>query len=149
MRECRTKGLIMKKETKKNKAASASAETATNKNVVSKPDATDTAMHTMDVPTDVEKDINDLKASYDTFLYISKPFSSTNINNLYAKAKIYGLDPVAPSKARVLEPGASCGGNIIPQAMYYPTATFSQASIYPAYRWSTARRLSNPSALRT
>ena len=115
----------MKKETKKNKAASASAETATNKNVISKPDATDTTTHTMDVPTDVEKGINDLKASYDTFLYISKPFSSTNINNLYAKAKIYGLDPVAPSKARVLELGASCGGNIIPQAMYYPTATFT------------------------
>ena len=53
----------MKKETKKNKAASASAETATNKNVVSKPDATDTTTHTMDVPTDVEKGINDLKAS--------------------------------------------------------------------------------------
>ena len=102
MRECRTKGLIMKKETKKNKAASASAETATNKNVVSKPDVTDTTTHTMDVPTDVEKGINDLKASYDTFLYISKPFSSTNINNLYAKAKINGLDPVAPNKARVL-----------------------------------------------
>ena len=49
----------MKKETKKNKAASASAETATNKNVVSKPDATDTPTHTMDVPTDVEKGIND------------------------------------------------------------------------------------------
>ena len=46
MRECRTKGLIMKKETKKNKAASASTDTATNKNVVSKPDATDTATHT-------------------------------------------------------------------------------------------------------
>lgn len=137
----------MKKETKKNKAASASAETATNKNVVSKPDATDTTTHTMDVPTDVEKGINDLKASYDTFLYISKPFSSTNINNLYAKAKIYGLNPVAPSKARVLELGASCGGNIIPQAMYYPKR-LSQASTYPAYRWSTARRSSNPSALR-
>ena len=53
----------MKKETKKNKAASASAETATNKNIVSKPDATDTTTHTMDVPTDVEKDINDLKQS--------------------------------------------------------------------------------------
>ena len=32
---------------------------------------------------------------------------------------------MAPSKARVLELGASCGGNIIPQAMYYPTATFT------------------------
>ena len=64
----------MKKETKKNKAASASAETATNKNVVSKPDTTDTATHTMDVPTDVEKGINDLKASYDTFLYIKAIF---------------------------------------------------------------------------
>ena len=82
MRECRTKGLIMKKETKKNKAASASVETATKKNVVSKPDATDMPTHTMDVPTDVEKDINDLKATYDTFLYISKPFTITNINNL-------------------------------------------------------------------
>ena len=36
----------MKKETKKNKAASASAETTTNKNVVSKPDATDTPLWT-------------------------------------------------------------------------------------------------------
>ena len=79
----------------------------------------------MEMPRDVEKEINDLKASYDTFLYISKPFSSTNINNLYAKAKIYGLDPVPVHKARVLELGASCGGNIIPQAMYYPTATFT------------------------
>ena len=115
----------MKKETKKNKAASASAETAANQNIVSKPNVTDTTAHTMEMPTDVEKGINDLKASYDTFLYISKPFSSTNINNLYAKAKIYGLDPVPVHKARVLELGASCGGNIIPQAMYYPTATFT------------------------
>lgn len=115
----------MKKETKKNKAASASAETAANQNIVSKPDVTDTTAHTMEMPREVEKGINDLKASYDTFLYISKPFSSTNINNLYAKAKIYGLDPVPVHKARVLELGASCGGNIIPQAMYYPTATFT------------------------
>ena len=52
-------------------------------------------------------------------------FSSTNINNLQAKAKLYGLNPAPLKGARILELGASCGGNLIPQALYYPEATFT------------------------
>jgi methyltransferase domain protein len=73
----------------------------------------------------LQGDIDELKNSYDSFLYVSKPFSSTNINNLQAKAKMYGLNPVPLKGARVLELGASCGGNIVPQALYYPETTFT------------------------
>lgn len=73
----------------------------------------------------LQGDIDELKNSYDSFLYVSKPFSSTNINNLQAKAKMYGLNPAPLKGARVLELGASCGGNIVPQALYYPEATFT------------------------
>ena len=73
----------------------------------------------------LQGDIDELKNSYDSFLYVSKPFSSTNINNLQAKAKMYGLKPVPLKGARVLELGASCGGNIVTQALYYPETTFT------------------------
>ena len=61
--------------------------------------------------------INDLKESYDDFLYVSKPFFNTCITSLMAKALIYGLDPVPVEDARVLELGSSCGGNIIPPSL--------------------------------
>ena len=73
----------------------------------------------------LQGDIDELKNSYNSFLYVSKPFSSTNINNLQAKAKMYGLKPVPLKGARVLELGASCGGNIVTQALYYPETTFT------------------------
>lgn len=77
------------------------------------------------IPDELQVNINELKDSYDSFLYVSKPFSTTNINNLQAKAKMYGLTPAPIKGARVLELGASCGGNLIPQALYYPEATFT------------------------
>lgn len=78
-----------------------------------------------DISEELQININELKDSYDSFLYVSKPFSSTNINNLQAKAKLYGLNPTPLKGARILELGASCGGNLIPQALYYPEATFT------------------------
>ena len=78
-----------------------------------------------DISEELQININELKDSYDSFLYVSKPFSSTNINNLQAKAKLYGLNPAPLKDARILELGASCGGNLIPQALYYPEATFT------------------------
>lgn len=72
-----------------------------------------------------QAEIDELKSSYDNFLYISKAFPNTNINILSAKARIYGLDSAPIDGARVLELGSSCGGNIIPQALYYPEATFT------------------------
>lgn len=77
------------------------------------------------ISEELQVNINEVKDSYDSFLYVSKPFSSTNINNLQAKAKLYGLNPTPLKGARILELGASCGGNLIPQALYYPEATFT------------------------
>ena len=79
-------------------------------------------MHTIET---TQAEIDELKSSYDNFLYISKAFPNTNINILSAKARIYGLDSAPIDGARVLELGSSCGGNIIPQALYYPEATFT------------------------
>lgn len=79
-------------------------------------------MHTIET---TQAEIDELKSSYDDFLYISKAFPNTNINILSAKARIYGLDSAPIDGARVLELGSSCGGNIIPQALYYPEATFT------------------------
>ena len=72
----------------------------------------------------VEEMNEELKESYDNFLYLSMAFSNTNINSLQARGRIYGLDPVPLKDARVLELGCACGGNIIPQAIYYPDTTF-------------------------
>ena len=80
---------------------------------------------------EVQEAIEELKASYDDFLYVSKAFSNTCISSLMAKARIYGLDPVPVEEARVLELGSSCGGNIIPQALYNPTATFTGIDLSP------------------
>lgn len=79
-------------------------------------------MHTIET---AQAEIDELKSSYDNFLYISKAFPNTNINILSAKARIYGLDSAPIDGARVLQLGSSCGGNIIPQALYYPEATFT------------------------
>ena len=73
----------------------------------------------------VQETIEELKESYDTFLYVSKAFSNTNINSLQARGRLYGLSPAPLKGARVLELGSSCGGNIIPQALYYPETTFT------------------------
>ena len=85
-------------------------------------------MHTIET---AQAEIDELKSSYDNFLYISKAFPNTNINILSAKARIYGLDSAPIDGARVLELGSSCGGNIIPQALYYPEATFTGIDLSP------------------
>ena len=81
--------------------------------------------------TEAQAGIDELKDSYDNFLYVSKAFPNTNINSLLAKGKIYGLNPAPLKGARVLELGSSCGGNIIPQALYYPEATFTGIDLSP------------------
>ena len=102
-----------KNKNKKNKKTKTNAE---EKQVVSTSSV---------ISEELQGDIDELKNSYNSFLYVSKPFSSTNINNLQAKAKMYGLKPVPLKGARVLELGASCGGNIVTQALYYPETTFT------------------------
>ena len=47
----------------------------------------------------VQEKIEELKESYDNFLYVSKAFSNTNINSLQARGRLYGLSS-APLKGR-------------------------------------------------
>ncbi len=101
--------------TKKQQQKSKSKQSVTKQTIMSPKIAMD----------QVQETIEKLKESYDTFLYISKAFSNTNINSLQARGRLYGLSPAPLKGARVLELGSSCGGNIIPQALYYPKTTFT------------------------
>jgi methyltransferase-like protein/ubiquinone/menaquinone biosynthesis C-methylase UbiE len=62
--------------------------------------------------------------SYDQVPYLSNPFPQSQPEQLAVVAKLFGLDPVLPSHARVLELGCSAGGNLIPLAARYPDAQF-------------------------
>ena len=69
-----------------------------------KPSANDTSQkkaNTIQPPINevVQEKIEELKESYDNFLYVSKAFSNTNINSLQARGRLYGLSP-APLKGR-------------------------------------------------
>ena len=77
------------------------------------------------INSEVQETLEDLKESYNTVIYVSKAFPNTNINSLQARGRLYGLSPAPLKGARVLELGSSCGGNIIPQALYYPETTFT------------------------
>ena len=95
------------------------------------------------ISEELQVNINEVKDSYDSFLYVSKPFSSTNINNLQAKAKLYGLNPAPLKGARILELGASCGA-ISSRKHCTIQKQLSQASTYQVYRYNMAMRLLNP-----
>ena len=58
--------------------------------------------------------------SYDLVPYESQPFAQSEPDAIAAMARLFGLSPVPPDKARVLELGCSAGGNIIPLAARYP-----------------------------
>jgi methyltransferase-like protein/2-polyprenyl-3-methyl-5-hydroxy-6-metoxy-1,4-benzoquinol methylase len=63
-------------------------------------------------------------STYDTVPYESKPFAQSQPEQLAVIAQLFGLAPVMPSRARVLELGCSAGGNLIPLAARYPEAAF-------------------------
>jgi methyltransferase-like protein/cyclopropane fatty-acyl-phospholipid synthase-like methyltransferase len=58
--------------------------------------------------------------SYDLVPYESQPFAQSQPDQTAAMAKLFGMSPVDPAKARVLELGCSAGGNIISLAARYP-----------------------------
>jgi methyltransferase-like protein/cyclopropane fatty-acyl-phospholipid synthase-like methyltransferase len=58
--------------------------------------------------------------SYDLVPYESQPFQQSEPDQIAAMARLFGLSPVPPEKARVLELGCSAGGNIIPLAARFP-----------------------------
>ena len=64
------------------------------------------------------------KSSYDDVPYQSNPFPQSQPERLAVVAKLFGLQPVLPSNANVLELGCASGGNLIPLAARYPRARF-------------------------
>ena len=62
-------------------------------------------------------------AHYDKLPYISNPFPFSQPCRIGAIAKLFGLTPVDPARARILEIGCASGGNIIPLAARYPMAS--------------------------
>ncbi len=65
------------------------------------------------VPDAIEK-------SYDEVPYGSHPIAASHPDKLYNVAKLYGLSPIPPEKARILEIGCAGGGNILPVASQFP-----------------------------
>lgn len=65
-----------------------------------------------------------LEEEYNVAPYPSFPFSQTHPAHLFTLAKLFGLQPKAVEKARVLELGCAGGGNLIPMAYHFPTAEF-------------------------
>jgi methyltransferase-like protein/2-polyprenyl-3-methyl-5-hydroxy-6-metoxy-1,4-benzoquinol methylase len=63
-------------------------------------------------------------SDYDDYPYPSLAFRLTHPDHLAVVATLFGLAPVVPAQARVLELGGASGGNLIPLALVYPQATF-------------------------
>ena len=68
---------------------------------------------------------NDVQQTiYSELGYKSMPFPYTTLATLEAYAALVGISAPNPKTARVLELGATYGGNIISQALFNPDATF-------------------------
>jgi|JI7StandDraft_1071085.scaffolds.fasta_scaffold67730_1 methyltransferase-like protein/2-polyprenyl-3-methyl-5-hydroxy-6-metoxy-1,4-benzoquinol methylase len=61
--------------------------------------------------------------AYDDVPYGSYPVAASHPDKLYTMARLFGLNPVLPDNARILEIGCAGGGNILPIASILPNAT--------------------------
>ena len=68
---------------------------------------------------------------YDAIPYVSIPDRAHHPARLCAVARLYGLEPVLPSRSRVLEIGCASGGHLIPLAAAFPEALFTGIDISP------------------
>jgi methyltransferase-like protein/ubiquinone/menaquinone biosynthesis C-methylase UbiE len=62
----------------------------------------------------------ELKNTYDEVPYESHAYPQTHPRQMATVARIFGLNPPAPAKARILEIGCAAGGNLIPIAAAAP-----------------------------
>lgn len=79
--------------------------------------------------------------SYDAIPYTSKPFPQSRPNLLAGIARLFGLESVPLSQARVLELGCASGGNIIPLAAANPSGTYVGYDISPKQVEDANRRI--------
>lgn len=61
---------------------------------------------------------------YDLIPYGGGPAVSAHCRHLEAVATLFGMRPVPPGSARVLDLGCGMGGGLLPQALEYPAARF-------------------------
>jgi SAM-dependent methyltransferase len=61
--------------------------------------------------------------SYDEVPYDSYPFAQSHPFRLATQARLFGMTPTHPRRARVLELGCASGGNLLPLAEVFPEAT--------------------------
>jgi methyltransferase-like protein/2-polyprenyl-3-methyl-5-hydroxy-6-metoxy-1,4-benzoquinol methylase len=64
-----------------------------------------------------------LGCSYDEIPYPSYPVAASHPDRLYSVARLFGLKPVPPERARILEIGCAGGGNLLPVASQFPNST--------------------------
>ena len=62
---------------------------------------------------------------YDDVPYANRPYAQTHPDHLAVLGRLHGLDPPPVASARVLDLGASEGGNLIPMALTLPDARFT------------------------
>lgn len=65
-----------------------------------------------------------LRDSYNEIPYESHAFPQTHPAHLHVIARLFGMQPPPPDRARVLELGCGVGGNLIPMAAGMPGASF-------------------------
>lgn len=68
---------------------------------------------------------------YEAVPYESIPFPDTHPGHLCAIARLFGLNPAEPARARVLELGCAAGGNLIPMAWHHPGGSFLGIDLAP------------------
>ena len=61
--------------------------------------------------------------SYDAVPYGSYPIAASHPDKLFAVGTLFGVHPVPPEGARILELGCAGGGNLLPIASQFPNAT--------------------------
>ncbi len=62
--------------------------------------------------------------SYDAVPYGSYPIAASHPDRMFGVAKLFGLSPVPPENARILELGCAGGGNLLPIASQFPNASW-------------------------
>lgn len=81
--------------------------------------------------TDVRDEERAVREAYDRTPYPSGSHHHTNPAHIAAMAILNGIDPPPVATARVLELGCSDGGNLIPTAVEFPSATFTGIDLSP------------------
>ncbi len=85
---------------------------------------------------------------YDIVPYPSKAYAYAHPDRLFVVGRLFGMKPVPPARARVLELGCGAGGHLVPMARQLPEGEFvgldlAQTAIRDARALAAAEGLTN------